>query len=134
MRQNQKDQFDILIKEKQLWENRCKAMAVGVLSILNLIEVAPTQPGAEKPPLVNRCINSWMMFKQFVHDTSEYVASHVLAIVRSHYPRVDLQRIEAGVAKDTNPHKAIELRDSSRMMALNMIADVDLCGKTGLTS
>jgi hypothetical protein len=78
-------------------------MAVGVLLILNLIKVAPAQPRAEKPPLVNRCINSWVMFKQFVHDASEYVASHVLAIAWSHYHRVDLQRLEAGVANDTDP-------------------------------
>jgi hypothetical protein len=109
-------------------------MAAGVLSILNLIEVAPAQQGAEKPPLVDRCINSCVMFKQFVHDTSEYMASHVLAVVWSHYPRVDLQRLEAGVANDTDPQKVAELRDSSRTTALKMIADVDLCDETGQTS
>lgn len=109
-------------------------MVAGVLPILNLIEVAPAQPGAEKPPLVDKCINSWVMFKQFVCDSSEYMASHVLAVVRSHYPRVDLQRLEAGVANDIDPQKAAKLRDSSIMTALEMITDVDPCGETRQTS
>jgi hypothetical protein len=43
----------------------------------------------------------------------------VLAVVQSHYPGVDLQRLEAGVSSNTDQVKAAK-----------MIADVDLYGET----
>jgi hypothetical protein len=58
------------------------------------------------------------------------VAAHVLAVVRSHYPGVDLQRLEAGVSSNTDQVKAEQLRASSQAMAVKMIADVDLYGET----
>jgi hypothetical protein len=52
-------------------------------------------------------------FKQYIHDAGEYVAAHVLAVVRSHYPGVDLRRLEAGVPSNTDPMKAEQLRATS---------------------
>jgi hypothetical protein len=34
------------------------------------------------------------------------MATHFLAMVRSHYPSVDLQRLEAGVSSNTDQVKA----------------------------
>jgi hypothetical protein len=34
-------------------------------------------------------------------------------MVRSHYPRVDLKRLEAGVSSNTNPVKAEQLKATS---------------------
>jgi hypothetical protein len=59
------------------------------------------------------------------------VAAHVLAVVRSHYPSVDLQRLEASVSRNTNQVKAKQLRASSQATATKMIADIDLYGETG---
>jgi hypothetical protein len=59
------------------------------------------------------------------------VAAHVLVVVRSHYPGVDLQRLEAGVSSNTDQVKAEQLRASSQATAAKMIVDVDLYGKTG---
>jgi hypothetical protein len=41
------------------------------------------------------------------------VVAHVLAVVWSHYPRVDLKRLEAGVSSNTDPVKAEQLRATS---------------------
>jgi hypothetical protein len=62
------------------------------------------------------------------------VATHILAIVRSHYPEVDLKRLEAGVSRNTNPVKAEQLKATSQAMAAKMISDVDLYGEIGQTS
>jgi hypothetical protein len=62
------------------------------------------------------------------------VAAHVLAVVRSHYPRVDLKRLEAGVSRNTDPVKAEQLRATSQATAAKMISDVDLYGETRQTS
>jgi hypothetical protein len=59
------------------------------------------------------------------------VAAHVLVIVRSHYPEVDLKRLEAGVSSNTDLVKAEKLRATSQVMAAKMISDVDLYGETG---
>jgi hypothetical protein len=41
------------------------------------------------------------------------MATHVLAVVRSHYPGVDLQRLEAGMSSNTDQVKAEQLRATS---------------------
>jgi hypothetical protein len=61
------------------------------------------------------------------------VATHVLGVVRSHYPGVDLKRLETGVS-NTDQGKAEQLRITSMETTSKMIADVDLCGETGQSS
>jgi hypothetical protein len=39
---------------------------------------------------------------QYIWDTGEYVATHVLAVVWSHYPGVDLRRLDASVSGKTD--------------------------------
>jgi hypothetical protein len=55
-------------------------------------------------------------------------------MVRSHYPGVDLKRLETGVSNNTDQRKAEQLRITSMEIASKMIADVDLCGETGQSS
>jgi hypothetical protein len=62
------------------------------------------------------------------------VASHVLSVVWSHYPGVDLKRLETGISSNTDRRKAEQLRTTSMETASKMIADVDLFGDTGQTS
>jgi hypothetical protein len=62
------------------------------------------------------------------------VAAHVLGVVRSHYPGVDLKRLETDVSNNTDQGQTEQLRITSMEMASKMIADVDLCGETGQSS
>jgi hypothetical protein len=62
------------------------------------------------------------------------MAIHVLAVVRSHYPGVDLKRLEAGMSSNTDPVKAEQLRATSQATTAKMINDIDLYGETGQTS
>ena len=43
-------------------------------------------------------------------ETGEYTGSHVLSMVRAHYPMIDLKRLEARYLKEVDPDKAEELR------------------------
>jgi hypothetical protein len=61
------------------------------------------------------------------------MAIHVLAVVRSHYPGVDLKRLEAGMSSNTDPVKAEQLRATSQATTAKMINDIDLYGETGQT-
>lgn len=73
-------------------------------------------------------------FWQFVRDADEYAAAHVLAVVRSHYLGVKLQRLEASVSSNTDQKKVDELWETSRAAAAKIIANVDLCGEDGEAS
>lgn len=66
------------------------------------------------------------MFKQYIGDACEYVGAHVLGVVRSHYPSVDLRRLAVEVSSNTSEQRAEELRESSHETARAMIADVNL--------
>jgi hypothetical protein len=56
--------------------------------------------------VVEKCQSSWACFKQYIHDAGKHVAAHILAVVRSHYPGVDLRRLKASVSSNTDPVKA----------------------------
>ena len=43
-------------------------------------------------------------------EAGEYAGTHVLSMVRAHYPLIDLKRLEAGYPKVVDPDKAEELR------------------------
>jgi hypothetical protein len=62
------------------------------------------------------------------------VTAHVLAVVRSHYPEVDLRRLDAGVSSNTDSVKVEQLRATSQVTVAKMISDVNLYGETGQTS
>jgi hypothetical protein len=135
VRQNANTQLEALIKEKEHLASKCKVMEEGINPVLDQIGMEPEEGSTDRPvqpeAIVEKCHSSWACFKQFVHDAGEYVATHVLAVVWSHYLGVDLRRLEAGVSINTDPVKAEELRATSQAMAAKMISDVDLCGETG---
>jgi hypothetical protein len=138
VRQNAKTHLEALIKEKDNLASKCKAMEQGIKPMLDLIgmepEGAPTDRPAQLEAIVKKCQSSWTCFKQFIRDTGEYVAAHVLCVVRSHYPGVDLKSLETGVFNNTDQGKAKELMITSMETASKMIADVDLCGEAGQRS
>jgi hypothetical protein len=113
-------------------------MEDGITPVLNLIGMEPEEPTAGQAPrlgaIVDKCKNSWSRFKQYIRDTGEYVAAHILAVVQSHYPSMDLRSLEAGVSSNTDQRNVEQLRATSQAMAAKMIADVDLYGETEQTS
>jgi hypothetical protein len=117
MRQNTKTHLEVLIKEKEHLASKCKVMEEGIKPVLDLISMEPEEGPTDRPArpeaIVEKCQSSWACFKQYIYDAGEYVAAHVLAVVRSHYPDVDLQRFEAGMSSNTNQVKAEQLRASS---------------------
>ena len=57
-----------------------------------------TQPDGRRQhsdTIIQRCKVAWENFKSFNRDAVVSVATHALAVVRSHYPVVDLQAIGA---------------------------------------
>jgi hypothetical protein len=106
-------------------------MEHGITPILDLIGAEPEQPDTAGRPahpyaIVEKCRNSLSAFKQYVGEACEYVGAHILGVVRSHYPGIDLRWLAAGVSANTSEEQAEDLRDSSRETVKAMVSDVNL--------
>ena len=58
------------------------------------------------------------------------VATHVLAVVRSHYPTIDLQAIGGGFAEGLSDTETQQLEDEVEDAAKKLAGDIDLFGET----
>ena len=95
------------------------------------MEAAP-QPNNRLPcpdTVIDRCKAAWENFKSFNRDATVSVMTHALAVVRSHYPTIDLRAIGAGFAGGTGATKQQELEDEVEDAAKKLAGDVDLFGE-----
>jgi len=58
------------------------------------------------------------------------VATHVLAVVRSHYRTIDLQSIGGGFIEGLSDVETQQLEDEVEDMAKKLAGDIDLFGET----
>ena len=79
--------------------------------------------------IIDRCKAAWENFKSFNSDATISVAMHALAVVRSHYPAIDLQAIGAEFARGTETTEHQQLEDEVDDAAKKLDGDVDLFGK-----
>ena len=80
--------------------------------------------------IIQRCKAAWESFKTFNRDAITTVATHVLAVVRSHYPTTDLQSIEGGFAEGLSDAETQQLEDEVEDAAKMLADDIDLFGET----
>ena len=95
------------------------------------LEVAPQLDGRplHSDTIIQKCKAAWENFKSFNRDTIVSVATHALAVVRSHYPTIDLQAIGARFARGTGATKKEQLKDEVEDTAKKLAGDVDLFGE-----
>ena len=55
--------------------------------------------------------------------------THALAVVRSHYPTINLQAIGAGFARGTGATKQEQLKDEVEDAVKKLAGDIDLFGE-----
>ena len=100
-----KAQFDVLEQDARTQRDNFDAVVAGVKPVLDCVdmEVAPQPDGRPPRPetIIDRCKVAWENFKSFNHDTTVTAVTHALAVVRSHYPVIDLQAIGAGFTRGT---------------------------------
>ena len=95
----------MLEQEARTQRRKLDAIVVGVKPVLNCVdmEVAPQPDG--RPPrsdtIIDRCKAAWENFKSFNRDATITAITHALAVVRSHYPAIDLQAIGAEFTRGT---------------------------------
>ena len=71
----------------------------------------------------------WENFKIFNHDAIMTIATHVLAVVWSHYPTIDIQSIGGGFAEGLSDAETQKLEDEVEDAAKNLAGDIDLFGE-----
>ena len=86
----------------------------------------PTRPGV----IIERCKTAWESFKGFNRDAVASAATHVLAVVRSHYPTADLQSIGGGYTEGLSDAETQQLEDDVEDAAKKLAGDIDLFGET----
>jgi len=101
-----------------------------VAPVLDLIspELPEDQPRAPKLTLIEKAQRSWDWLQQFVKDAGEFTGAHVLSMVRTHNPLVDLSRLERGYPKEVGPQEADDLRIGLLDLSSTVISDINLYG------
>ncbi|XP_066311058.1 uncharacterized protein [Miscanthus floridulus] len=79
--------------------------------------------------VIQRCKATWENFKTFNRDAITTVATHVLAVVWSHYPTINLQSIEGGFAEGLSNVETQQLEDEVEDAAKMLASDIDLFGE-----
>ena len=94
-------------------------------------ETAPQPDGRPTRPdvVVERCKTAWESFKGFNRDVVASATTHVLAMVRSHYPTTDLQAMGGGYAEGLSDAKTQRLEDEVEDAAKKLVGNIDLFGE-----
>ena len=79
--------------------------------------------------IIDRCKVAWENFKSFNHDATITAVTHALAVVRTHYPVIDLQAIGAELARGAGVMEHQQLEDEVEDAAKKLADDIDLFGE-----
>ena len=101
--------------EAKTQRGKLDAVVVGVRSVLDCIDMEVASQPDDRPPcsdaIMDRCKVAWENFKSFNEDATVSIMTHTLAMVRSHYPTINLRVIAAGFGKGTGATKQEKLKD-----------------------
>ena len=95
-------------------------------------EPASSTDGRRQRPdtIIQRCKVAWENFKIFNCDAIVTVTTHVLVVIRSHYPTLDIQSIGGSFAEGLSDAETQKLEDEVEDAAKNLAGDIDLFGET----
>ena len=89
-----KPQFDVLVQEAKVQKENFDTVIAAIKSVLDCVDLEPAtrRDGRRQrsDTIIQRCKAAWENFKTFNCDAIMIVATHVLVVVRSHYPTIDL--------------------------------------------
>ena len=90
----------MLVQEAKIQKENFDTVVAAIKPVLDYVDLeTATQPDGRRQrsdTVIQRCKAAWENFKIFNRDAIVSVATHVLAVVRSHYPTIDLQSIGGG--------------------------------------
>ena len=93
-RHKAKAQFDVLVQEAKVQKDNFNFVTTVIKPVLDCVDIEPApRPDGRQQGLdiiIQRCKAAWENFKNFNRDAVMTTATHALAVVRSHYPTVDI--------------------------------------------
>lgn len=116
---------------------KLEAVEVGLKLVLDCVDLGLpecSKPGLgmrypRKDAFIQRCQEAWKNFKTYNRDAAHTVATHALAVVRSHYPSVRLEAVGAGYARRTTTETVRKLESDVEEAATELAGDVDQFGE-----
>ena len=124
----------MLVQEAKVQKDNFNTVTAAIKSVLDCVDVelAPRPNGRQQGSdiIIQRCKAAWENFKNFNRDAVMIAATHALAVVRSHYPTVDIQSIGGGFADGLSDAETHQLGDDVEDAAKMLVGDIDLFGET----
>ena len=123
----------MLVQEAKVQKENFDIVVAAIKPVLDCVNLEPaTQRDGRRQrsdTVIQRCKAAWENFKIFNRDAIISVATHVLAVVRSHYPTIDLQSIGGGLAEGLSDAETQQLEDEVEDAVKKLAGDIDLFGK-----
>ena len=133
-RHKAKAQFDVLVQEAKVQKDNFNTITAAIKQVLDCVDIepAPRPDSRQQGPdtIIQRCKAAWENFKNFNCDAVLTTATHALAVVRSHYPSIDIQSICGGFADGLSDAQTQQLEDDVEDAARMLVGDIDLFGET----
>ncbi|XP_066333811.1 uncharacterized protein [Miscanthus floridulus] len=125
---------EITIEEAKVQKENFDAVIAAIEPVLDYVDLEPAtqHDGRRQHPntIIQRCKVAWENFKTFNRNAITTVATHVLVVVRSHYPTIDLQLIGGGFTEGLSDAETRQLEDEVEDAAKMLAGDIDLFGET----
>jgi len=129
-RHKAKAQFDVLVQEAQVQKDKFNTISTTIKPVLDCVdpETVSRLDGRRQgsDTIIQRCKAAWENFKSFNRDAIVSIATHALAVVRSHYPTIDLQAIGGGFTEGLSEAETQQLEDEVEDAAKKLAGDIDL--------
>ena len=124
----------MLVQEARTQRDNFDAVVAVIKPVVDCVDLEPaTRPDNRRQrsdTIIQRCKAVWENFKSFNRDAIVSVATHVLTVVRSHYPAIDLQSIGGGFAEGLSDVETQQLEDEVEGATKKLVGDIDLFGET----
>ena len=110
-----------------------KAMTNGIKPVLDLIDPQLPEPNRRLPSdvIMERCRSALENFKHYARGIACSIVGHALAVVRSFYPLVKLERINGGLARNLSDEQITTLEEEVSDSVIKLADDMDLFGDAG---
>ena len=118
-------------------DDKLEAVIVGIKPMLDYVGFVPPKASSWLPgdlphrSIVDRFQTLWAHFKEFTRSATHGAIIHTLAMLRSHYPLVDLERVVTGYAQGTDTAKIAKLEDEADEPREKLASGIDLFDKGG---
>ena len=91
------------MQEAKIQKENFDAIVATIKPVLDYVDLEPASQTdgrrQRSDTIIQRCKAAWENFKIFNRDAIVTITTHILVVVRSHYPTINIQSIGGGFAE-----------------------------------